>query len=95
MYRANGSVYWQHDQHISIDLFGDYAATGSALKCNFSGSLVSTVYDIPSLSTSFNHSHTTNKADTNLYIMVRKIDFILVLDAIVRPRYILFPAEFF
>lgn len=70
MYRANGSVYWQHDQHISIDLFGDYAATGSALKCNFSGSLVSTVYDIPSLSTSFNHSHTTNKADTNLYIMV-------------------------
>lgn len=71
MYRAHGRVYWQRDQHISIDLFGDYATAGSALKCNFSGSLVSTVYDTLSLSTSFNHSHTATEADTDLFIMVR------------------------
>lgn len=71
MYRANGSMYWQHDQHVSIDLFGDYAATASTLKCEFTGALDSTVRDIPSLSASVKHSHNSTKVDSEVHMMVR------------------------
>lgn len=68
-YRLNGSMHWQQNQHISIDLFADYFAKDSVLRCEFTGSLDSTVRDISSLSASVKHSQNTTKVDSELYLM--------------------------
>lgn len=71
MYRLNGSVYWHQDQHVSIDLFGDYVTTKSVVKYEFTSALSSTMQDFPSFSVSLKHNHNTTKVDTNLHIAVK------------------------
>lgn len=73
MYRINGSVHWQHDQHVSIDLYEDYEVTSAYFKCEASCHISSTVQDIPSISAQLKHNHNETQVDSNLHIMVYMI----------------------
>lgn len=70
MYRVNGSVHWQHDQHVAIDLYEDYEALSPNFQCEARTTISSTIKDIPSISASLKHSHNISQIDTNLHIMV-------------------------
>lgn len=70
MYRANCSLFWHENQHISLEVFSDYATIGTTFTCEFSGGLSSTLHDIASLSASIKHRHNSTKVDTSVKIMV-------------------------
>lgn len=70
MYRVNGSVFWKHDEHVTLDLFEDYSIGESAFACKLKSSLTSTIKNIPTLSAILNHSHNTSKVDSSLKLMV-------------------------
>lgn len=76
MYRANGSLCWHDNQQVSFDLSADYNTIGSTFMCEFSGSVVSTVHDIASLSVSVKHRHNATKVDSNLKITVSATGFL-------------------
>lgn len=73
MYQANCSLFWHEKQHISVDVFMDYATTGSAFTCEFSGGLSSTLHDINSLSVSIKHHHNATKVESAVRVTVRKL----------------------
>lgn len=70
MYRANCSLFWHENQHISLDVFTDYNWIGPTFTCEFSGGLSSTLHDIASLSASIKHQHNATKVESSVKIMV-------------------------
>lgn len=72
MYLANSSIVWHENQHISLEVFTDYAAVGPTFTYELSGALMSTLHDIASLSASIKHRHNATKVDTSVRIMVRE-----------------------
>lgn len=71
MYSVNGSLHWQRDQHVSLELFADHTSDAEAFTCEFSGALRSTVHDIPSLSATLKHKHNATKTDSSVRMTVR------------------------
>ncbi|KRT82860.1 hypothetical protein AMK59_3749 [Oryctes borbonicus] len=69
MHRINGSVHWQHDQHVAVDLFEDYEVMATHFRCELKSHIASTIKDIPSISASLKHSHNFSQIDSNLHIM--------------------------
>lgn len=72
MYRVNGSLYWQDNQHVAIDLFEDYEVLATNLKCEVRAHISSTVKDIPSLTASLKHNHNTSQINSNLNVTVNE-----------------------
>ncbi|KYB29704.1 hypothetical protein TcasGA2_TC031518 [Tribolium castaneum] len=69
MYRINGSVFWKHDESVTLDLFEDYSISDAAFQCKLKSSLTSTLKNIPTLSAYLNHNKTNSKVDTILKLM--------------------------
>nr|XP_022900792.1 uncharacterized protein LOC111413892 [Onthophagus taurus] len=69
MYRVNGSIHWQHDQRVYVDLYGDYSGLATPFLCELRLALASTVHDIPSFSLSIKHSHNATQIDTIVHVM--------------------------
>lgn len=72
MYRINGSIYWKHDEYVTLDLFEDYSISDAAIECNLKTSLISTLKNIPTLSAYIYHYQNTSKMDTIVKLMVYK-----------------------
>ena len=70
MYRINGSIYWKHDENVTLDLFEDYSISDAAFECKLKTSLTSTLKHIPTLSAYVSHNQDTSKLDTTLRLMV-------------------------
>lgn len=70
MYRINGSVFWKHDEYVSLDLFEDYSISDAAFECKLKSSLTSTLKHIPTISAFFNHFQNDSKVDTALKLLV-------------------------
>ncbi|KAJ3640007.1 hypothetical protein Zmor_003331 [Zophobas morio] len=69
MYRINGSIYWKHDENVTLDLFEDYSISDAAFECKLKTSLTSTLKHIPTLSAYVSHNQDTSKLDTTLRLM--------------------------
>ena len=74
MFRTNGSVYWQDDQHIAVDFFGDYLISETDLQCEVNASIISTIPEVSSMSGSFYHKQTNKKFDTNIHVQVTNLN---------------------
>lgn len=73
MYRANCSLFWHEKQHISLEVFTDYASIGPTFTCELSGGLSSTLHNIASLSASIKHRHNATRVDTSVKVMVSEV----------------------
>lgn len=73
MYRINGTVFWKHDEYVSLDLFEDYSISDAAFECKLKSSLTSTLKHIPTITASFDHSQNDSKLDTALKLLVSTI----------------------
>lgn len=70
LYSLNGTIEWERNQHISLDLFGNYSIDDDTLDCTYRSSLSSTLKNIPSLSASLDHLQNDTKIDTILRLQV-------------------------
>ncbi|XP_066998183.2 uncharacterized protein Apoltp [Anabrus simplex] len=68
LFQANGSVHWQDNQNIALNLFGDYFISDDDFSCEFNASIISTIPQVSSLSGSLFHRESNNKYDTNIHI---------------------------
>ncbi|PSN49824.1 hypothetical protein C0J52_08839 [Blattella germanica] len=68
LFRANGSVYWQDDQNIAVDFFGDYMITDTDFQCEVNASILSTIPQVSSMSGSLYHKQTNKRFDTNVHV---------------------------
>lgn len=70
MYRINGSIFWKHDESVTLDLFEDYSISDAAFQCKLKSSLTSTLKNIPTLSAYLNHNQNDTKVDTVIKLTV-------------------------
>nr|CAD7196632.1 unnamed protein product [Timema douglasi] len=70
MLRANGSIFWQDNQNIAVDLFGNYSITNTDFKVELNASMISTIPQVSSVRGSFSHKQNSKGIDTNIYLQV-------------------------
>nr|CAD7403533.1 unnamed protein product [Timema cristinae] len=68
MLRANGSIFWQDNQNIAVDLFGNYSITNTDFKVELNASMISTIPQVSSVRGSFSHKQNPKGIDTNIYL---------------------------
>nr|CAD7263142.1 unnamed protein product [Timema shepardi] len=71
MLRANGSIFWQDNQNIAVDLFGNYSITNTDFKVELNASMISTIPQVSSVRGSFSHKQNPKGIDTNIYLQYK------------------------
>lgn len=72
MYHLNGTIFWKHNEHVTIDLYENYFKEESSFECEFRSSLTSTLKNIPTLSAIISHKQNDTKVLSIARLIVRK-----------------------
>ena len=67
MLHMNGSVNWQDDQNVALDIFGDYEYVDSSkMRYEFNASVLSNIPQVSSMAGSFSHKQKSKHYETNV-----------------------------